>query len=132
MYVLCHGGALVNEGGTDGCVCGGDGRNRRRRVTCGLRARGYVPGNSRRERGPRAASCELRETNIVRSFRKLGSWQGASDSFSVPLKTPPEDAAAVAVLVQQRNRGPIIGAATGVLHESAQAHSGLRAQTTPI
>ena len=62
------------------------------------------------------AGRELHEFNIVRSFRTIGSWQGASESFSVPLKTLPADATAVAALVQQRDQGPIIGAASQVLH----------------
>ena len=61
------------------------------------------------------AGRELHEFNIARSIRKLGSWQGAGETFSVPLKTLTGDATAVAVLVQQRDQGPIIGAANRVL-----------------
>lgn len=85
-------------------------------AACDVLLVGYLPeATSKVTRGENAGR-ELREFNIVRSFRKLGSWQGASESFSVPLKTLPADATAVAVLVQQRDQGPIIGAASRVLH----------------
>jgi hypothetical protein len=61
------------------------------------------------------AGRELHEFNIVRSFRTIGSWQGVGESFSVPLETLPGDATAVAVLVQQRDQGPILGAASRAL-----------------
>jgi hypothetical protein len=79
---------------------------------CDVLLVGYLPeATSKVTRGENAGR-ELREFNIVRSIRKLGSWQGAGESFSVPLKTLTGDAGAVAVLVQQRDQGPIIGAAT--------------------
>jgi hypothetical protein len=58
------------------------------------------------------AGRELHEFSIVRSIRNVGSWHGASESFSVPMKTLAADATAVAVLVQQLDQGPIIGAAS--------------------
>jgi hypothetical protein len=61
------------------------------------------------------AGHELREFNIVRSVRKLGSWQGEGESFSVPLTALAADATGVVVLVQQRDQGPIIGAASRLL-----------------
>ena len=79
---------------------------------CDVLLVGYLPqATSKVTRGENAGR-ELQEFNIVRSIRKLGSWQGAGESFSVPLKTLAGDAGAVAVLVQQRDQGPIIGAAT--------------------
>ena len=73
----------------------------------------YLPeAKSKVTRGENAGR-ELHEFNIVRSIRRLGSWQGAGESFSVPLKTLSGDATAVAVLVQQRGVGPILGAARG-------------------
>jgi hypothetical protein len=58
------------------------------------------------------AGHELHEFNIVRSVRKLGSWQGEGETFNVPLTTLAADATGVVVLVQQRDQGPIVGAAS--------------------
>jgi len=55
---------------------------------------------------------ELHEFNVVRRMRLLGSWQGDSKTFTVPLNTVAPDATAVAVLVQRQGQGPIIGAAS--------------------
>jgi hypothetical protein len=85
-------------------------------AACDVLLVGFLPeAISKVTRGENAGR-ELHEFNIVRSFRTVGSWQGASESFNVPLKTLPADATAVAVLVQQRDQGPIIGAASQVLH----------------
>jgi hypothetical protein len=76
----------------------------------------YLPeGVSRITRGENAGR-ELHEFNIVRSIRRLGTWKGESASFTVPLKSLPPDAIRVAVLVQAANQGPIVGAATHLLH----------------
>jgi hypothetical protein len=84
-------------------------------LACDVLLVGYLPqAVSKVTRGENAGR-ELHEFNVVRSIRKLGSWQGAGESFSVPLKTLTGDATAVAVLVQQRDQGPIIGAASQVL-----------------
>jgi hypothetical protein len=61
------------------------------------------------------AGRKLREFNIVRSFAPLGLWQGAAAEWRVDLKTLPADAARVAVLVQQRGPGPIVGAVSAAL-----------------
>lgn len=61
------------------------------------------------------AGRELHEFNIVRTFATLGSWQGARAEWRVPLATLPADAAKVAVLVQQRGPGPIVGAVSAAL-----------------
>jgi hypothetical protein len=61
------------------------------------------------------AGRELREFNIVRSFATLGRWNGAAAEWRVALKSLPDDAAKVAVLVQQPGPGPIIGAASAAL-----------------
>jgi hypothetical protein len=84
-------------------------------AACDVLLVGYLPeATSKVTRGENAGR-ELREFNIVRSIRKLGNWQGAGESFSVPLTALTGDATAVAVLVQQRDQGPIIGAASRVL-----------------
>jgi hypothetical protein len=61
------------------------------------------------------AGRALHEFNIVRSLATLGSWQGAAAEWRVGLKTLPAEAARVAVLVQQRGPGPIIGAVSAAL-----------------
>ena len=72
----------------------------------------YLPeGVSKITRGENSGK-ELHEFNIVRSFRRIGTWKGDAASFSVPLKSLPGDATDVAVLVQRANGGPIVGAAT--------------------
>ena len=45
----------------------------------------------------------------------IGSWQGDGETFSVPLTALSADATGVVVLVQQRDQGPILGAASRVL-----------------
>jgi len=82
---------------------------------CDVLLLSYLPeAISKVTRGENAGH-ELHEFNIVRSVRKLGSWQGEGESFSVPLTAIAADATTVAVLVQQRDQGPIIGAASRVV-----------------
>jgi hypothetical protein len=79
---------------------------------CDVLLLGYLPeAVSKVTRGENAGH-ELHEFNIVRSVRKLGSWQGEAETLSAPLTALPADATGVAVLVQQRDQGPIIGAAS--------------------
>lgn len=54
----------------------------------------------------------LEQFNIVRSFRKLGSWNGRPQKMLVPMATVPRDATSVAVLLQRPGQGAIAGAAT--------------------
>jgi hypothetical protein len=54
----------------------------------------------------------LREFNVVRETRLLGRWQGERRRFTVPVRTLPADATAVAVLVQRPDQGPLLGAAS--------------------
>jgi hypothetical protein len=82
---------------------------------CDVLLLGYLPeAVSNVTRGENAGH-ELHEFNIVRSVRKLGTWQGQGESFSVPLTALAADATGVVVLVQQRDQGPIIGAASRVV-----------------
>jgi hypothetical protein len=79
---------------------------------CDVLLLGYLPeAVSKVTRGENAGH-ELHEFNIVRSVRNLGAWQGEGKTFSVPLTALAADATGVVVLVQQRDQGPIIGAAS--------------------
>lgn len=57
----------------------------------------------------------LREVNIVRSFKRLGKWNGVPQQMTMPLAAFPKDATNVAVLLQRPNQGAIAGAATMTL-----------------
>ena len=52
----------------------------------------------------------LPHVHVVRSIDRLGSWDGAERTYPIPTSRAPLH---TAVLVQMRNGGPIIGAATG-------------------
>ena len=54
----------------------------------------------------------LREFNIVRSFARLGTWDGRPRQMQVRLSTLPKDATAVAVLLQRPQQGAVAGAST--------------------
>jgi hypothetical protein len=54
---------------------------------------------------------DLEEFNIVRSIRTLGEWKGTAENYKVSVSSLPSDATNVAVLVQSRDEGPIVGAA---------------------
>jgi hypothetical protein len=58
------------------------------------------------------ANRSLRQVNIVRSFKRVGRWDGAPRVMQVPLAALARDANAVAVLLQRPNQGAITGAAT--------------------
>lgn len=62
------------------------------------------------------AGKTLEEFNIVRSIRTLGEWKGAAANYKVSVSSLPSDATDVAVLVQSRSEGPIVGAAAQSLH----------------
>jgi len=84
-------------------------------VACDVLLLGYLPeATSKVTRGENAGH-DLHEFNIVRSMRNLGTWQGEERTFSVPLANIAPDATEVAVLVQQRDQGPIIGATSRTL-----------------
>jgi hypothetical protein len=51
----------------------------------------------------------LPHTHVVREVRRLGAWDGAAQTYRLPAPTQP--GLRVAVLVQGRDGGPIIGAA---------------------
>lgn len=62
------------------------------------------------------AGKTLEEYNIVRSIHRLGEWKGASANYKVSADSLPKDATDVAVLVQTKGTGPIVGAAAHPLH----------------
>ena len=58
------------------------------------------------------AHRSLKEFNIVRSFVRVGRWDGTPQRMTVPLDSIPGDATAVAAVLQRPNQGAITGAAT--------------------
>jgi hypothetical protein len=58
------------------------------------------------------ARRSLQEFNIVRSFKRVGTWNGEPQKMTVPLAGLPRDATSVAVLLQRPAQGAIVGAAT--------------------
>ena len=57
------------------------------------------------------ANRTLKEVNIVRSFQRLGKWNGTPQQMTVPLASLARDANGVAVLLQRPGQGAIAGAA---------------------
>jgi hypothetical protein len=58
----------------------------------------------------------LEEYNIVRSIHTLGEWKGGAENYKVSASSLPSDATDVAVLVQTKGTGPVVGAAAQSLH----------------
>ena len=58
------------------------------------------------------ANRTLKHFNVVRSLKRLGTWNGKPQRQTVPLAGLPRDASAVAVILQRKNQGAIAGAAT--------------------
>ena len=56
------------------------------------------------------AGRTLREFNVVRSIRTVGTWNATAAQWRVALDTLPADARSVAVLVQERATAAIVGA----------------------
>lgn len=54
---------------------------------------------------------QLREFNVVRSIRKLGTWNASAAQWHIRRDTLPADARSVAVLVQEQATAAIVGAA---------------------
>lgn len=54
----------------------------------------------------------LKHFNVVRSFKRLGTWNGKPQRMTVPLTGLSHDASAVAVILQRKNQGAVAGAAT--------------------
>lgn len=61
--------------------------------------------------GGENAGRRLREYNLVRNWRVLGRWTGLEQTVTASLSGLPADSGAIALLLQQPDFGPIIGAA---------------------
>jgi hypothetical protein len=57
------------------------------------------------------AGRTIQESNIVRNILSLGPWSGSAQTWQVRVDSLPTDATDVAVLVQERAQGAMIGAA---------------------
>lgn len=53
----------------------------------------------------------LKHFNVVRSFKRLGTWNGKPQRMTASVATLPKDATGVAVILQRKNQGAIAGAA---------------------
>lgn len=53
----------------------------------------------------------LKHYNVVRSFKRLGTWNGKPQRMSASITELPQDATGVAVILQRKNQGAIAGAA---------------------
>lgn len=58
------------------------------------------------------AQRTLKHFNVVRSFKRLGTWNGRPQRMIAPLAELPRDASVVAVILQRKNQGAVAGAAT--------------------
>lgn len=58
------------------------------------------------------AQRTLKHFNVVRSFERLGTWNGRPQRMVAPLAELPRDASVVAVILQRKNQGAVAGAAT--------------------
>jgi hypothetical protein len=65
--------------------------------------------------GGENARLTLKQFNVVRSFKRLGTWNGKPQRMTVPLAGLPRDASGVAVILQRKNQGAVAGAATLML-----------------
>jgi len=52
----------------------------------------------------------LKEFNIVRAVKHLGTWKGTTSNFTLPLSSLPADVSGVAIVAQQAGQGHIAGA----------------------
>ena len=62
--------------------------------------------------GGENAQRTLKHFNVVRSFKRLGTWNGRPQRMIAPLAGLPRDASVVAVILQRKNQGAVAGAAT--------------------
>ncbi|WP_157994345.1 DUF1223 domain-containing protein [Peristeroidobacter agariperforans] len=76
----------------------------------------YLKEATARIDGGENAHRTLKHFNVVRSFQKLGTWNGRPQRMVTPLAELPRDASAVAVILQRKNQGAVAGAASFTLH----------------
>lgn len=76
----------------------------------------YLKEATARIDGGENAHRTLKHFNVVRSFKKLGTWNGRPQRMAAPLAELPRDASAVAVILQRKNQGAVAGAARLTLH----------------
>ncbi|GFE79963.1 hypothetical protein GCM10011487_19630 [Steroidobacter agaridevorans] len=76
----------------------------------------YLKEATDRIDGGENAHRTLKHFNVVRSFKKLGTWNGKPQRMVAPLAELPRDASAVAVILQRKNQGAVAGAASFTLH----------------
>ena len=72
----------------------------------------YLSEATDKIRGGENANRTLKHFNVVRSIKKLSSWNGKPQRVAVPLAGLPRDASGVAVIMQRKNQGAVTGAAT--------------------
>jgi hypothetical protein len=70
---------------------------------------GFLSEASTVGRGENAGRT-LKEFNIVRAVKHLGTWKGAAGNFTLALSSLPSDVSGVAILAQQAGQGHIAGA----------------------
>ena len=58
---------------------------------------------------------ELVYTNVVRDMTRVGTWDGGSKSFTLPMRAERGRHDGVAVILQSREHGPVLGAALAQL-----------------
>jgi hypothetical protein len=62
--------------------------------------------------GGENARRTLKHFNVVRSFDRVGTWNGRPQRMVASLAALPRDATVVAVILQRKNQGAVAGAAT--------------------
>ncbi|MFC4314435.1 DUF1223 domain-containing protein [Steroidobacter flavus] len=72
----------------------------------------YLSEATARIDGGENAHRTLKHFNVVRSFKRLGTWNGRPQRMIAPLSDLPRDASGVAVILQRKNQGAVAGAAT--------------------
>ena len=72
----------------------------------------YLPQATTKVGAGENARRSLTQFNVVRSFKRIGRWNGKPQTMTVPLATFPRDATSIAVLLQRPEQGAIAGAAT--------------------
>ncbi len=72
----------------------------------------YLSEATTRIDGGENAHRTLKHFNVVRSFKRVGAWNGRPQRMVASLSDLPRDASSVAVILQRKNQGAVAGAAT--------------------